>query len=82
MIILNSPKGWTGPKIVDGLQVELALKGERRMGANPNANGGILLRDLRMPDFRVYSTAVPLPAVQGIGDTHTGALSARCGKTK
>jgi xylulose-5-phosphate/fructose-6-phosphate phosphoketolase len=109
MIVLNSPKGWTGPKMVDGLQVEgtfrshqvplsdpathpehlklledwlrsyrpeelfdeqgrlkpelaeLAPKGERRMGANPHANGGILLRDLRMPDFREYADDVPSP---------------------
>jgi xylulose-5-phosphate/fructose-6-phosphate phosphoketolase len=109
MIVLRSPKGWTGPKMVDGLQVEgtfrshqvplsdpathpehlklledwlrsyrpqelfdaqgrlmpelaeLAPKGERRMGANPHANGGILLRDLRMPDFRDYAAAVPAP---------------------
>ncbi len=117
MIVLKSPKGWTGPKIVDGLQVEgtfrahqvplkpnahpehlklledwlrsyrpqelfdeqgklkselaeLAPKGQRRMGANPNANGGILLRDLRMPDFRDYAANVPAPGVPGIGDTH------------
>ena len=118
MIVLNSPKGWTGPKIVDGLQIEgtfrahqvpisdpathpehlkvledwlrsyrpkelfdeqgrlkpglaeLAPKGGRRMGANPHANGGILLRDLRMPDFRDYGVDVPSPGVQGIGDTH------------
>jgi xylulose-5-phosphate/fructose-6-phosphate phosphoketolase len=118
MIVLNSPKGWTGPKMVDGLQVEgtfrshqvplsdpathpehlklledwlrsyrpeelfdqqgrlkpelaeLAPKGERRMGANPHANGGILLRDLRMPDFRDYAANVPSPGVRGIGDTH------------
>ena len=118
MIVLNSPKGWTGPKIVDGLQVEgtfrahqvplsdpathpehlklledwlksyrpeelfdeqgrlkpelaeLAPKGERRMGANPHANGGILLRDLRMPDFRDYAADVPSPGAPGIGDTH------------
>ncbi len=38
---------------------ELAPKGERRMGANPHANGGILLRDLRMPDFRDYAVDVP-----------------------
>ena len=49
---------------------ELAPKGERRMGANPHANGGILLRDLRMPDFRDYAVDVPLPGVLGIGDTH------------
>jgi xylulose-5-phosphate/fructose-6-phosphate phosphoketolase len=118
MIVLNSPKGWTGPKMVDGLQVEgtfrshqvplsdpathpehlkqleewlrsyrpgelfdaqgrlkpelaaLAPAGERRMGANPHANGGILLRDLRMPDFRDYAAAVPAPGAPGIGDTH------------
>src|SRR5579863_2321570 len=118
MIVLRSPKGWTGPKIVDGLQVEgtfrahqvplsdpathpehlkqlenwlksyqpeelfddrgrlkpelaeLAPKGERRMGANPHANGGILLRDLQMPDFRDYAANVPSPGAPGIGDTH------------
>jgi xylulose-5-phosphate/fructose-6-phosphate phosphoketolase len=119
MIVLNSPKGWTGPKVVDGLQIEgtfrshqvplsvsassppehlklledwlrsyrpeelfdeqgrlkpelaeLAPEGERRMGANPHANGGILLRDLRMPDFRDYAVDVPTPGVRGIGDTH------------
>src|SRR5471030_123279 len=116
MIVLRSPKGWTGPKTVDGLQVEgtfrshqvplhpathpehlklledwlrsyrpeelfdesgrlkpeiaeLAPKGERRMGANPHANGGILLRDLRMPDFRDYGIDVPSPGIRGIGDT-------------
>ncbi len=109
MIILRSPKGWTGPKIVDGKQVEgtfrshqvpldnvrtdpnhlrmleewmksyrpdelfneqgtlkpdlaaLAPKGERRMGANPNANGGLLLKDLILPDFRDYQVDVPSP---------------------
>jgi xylulose-5-phosphate/fructose-6-phosphate phosphoketolase len=118
LIVLNSPKGWTGPKMVDGLQIEgtfrshqvplsdpathpehltmledwlrsyrpeelfdpqgrlkpelaaLAPRGERRMGANPHANGGILLRDLRMPDFRDYAVDVPSPGVSGIGDTH------------
>jgi len=119
MIVLNSPKGWTGPKVVDGLQIEgtfrshqvpvsissstpprhlelleawlksyraeelfddhgrlipeladLAPKGERRMGANPHANGGMLLRELHMPDFRDYATDVPVPGVRGIGDTH------------
>jgi xylulose-5-phosphate/fructose-6-phosphate phosphoketolase len=49
---------------------ELAPKGDRRMGANPHANGGILLRDLRMPDFRDYAVDVPSPGVRGIGDTH------------
>jgi len=117
MIVLQSPKGWTGPKVVDGLQVEgtfrahqvplhptthpehltlledwlrsyrpeelfdeqghlkaelaaLAPSGDRRMGANPHANGGMLLRDLRMPDFRAYAVDVPTPGVPGIGDTH------------
>ncbi len=49
---------------------ELAPKGDRRMGANPHANGGMLLRDLRMPDFREYAVEVPEPGVLGIGDTH------------
>ena len=119
MIVLRSPKGWTGPKMVDGLAVEgtfrahqipikvsaasppehlrqledwlksyrpeelfdnsgrlrpelaeLAPAGNRRMGANPHANGGSLLRDLRMPDFRDYACDVPTPGVRGVGDTH------------
>ncbi len=118
MIVLKSPKGWTGPQVVDGRQIEgtfrahqvpisdpssspehlklleqwlrsyrpeelfdaygslkselaeLAPKGQRRMGANPHANGGILLRDLRMPDFRAYAVDVPTPGLRGIGDTH------------
>jgi xylulose-5-phosphate/fructose-6-phosphate phosphoketolase len=109
MIVLRSPKGWTGPKVVDGLRIEgtfrahqvpllvddahpehvaqleawmktykagelfdvdgrlfpelaaLAPTGARRMGANPHANGGILLRDLRMPDFRAHAVNVPSP---------------------
>ncbi len=76
MIILRSPKGWTGPKVVDGKPAEgswrshqvplwelaeLAPKGERRMGANLIANGGKLLRDLTLPDFRDYAVAVPSP---------------------
>jgi xylulose-5-phosphate/fructose-6-phosphate phosphoketolase len=117
MIVLVSPKGWTGPKIIDGKRIEgsyrshqvpitdpamnpqhlalleewlrsyrpaelfdeqgrliaelaeLAPKGERRMGANPNANGGLLLRDLRMPNFEEYAVDVPQPGVAGIGDT-------------
>jgi xylulose-5-phosphate/fructose-6-phosphate phosphoketolase len=112
MIIMRSPKGWTGPKVVDGKQIEgtwrahqvpvtdmqtkpehikiledwmksyrpeelfdengkfvaelaeLAPKGDRRMGANPNANGGLLLRDLVMPDFREYAVAVPKPGTE------------------
>ena len=119
LVVLNSPKGWTGPSLVDGLQIEgtfrshqvplavssttppehlrelerwlrsyrprelfddegrlhrelaeLAPVGERRMGANPHANGGLLLRDLRMPDFRDYAVDVPTPGTNGIGDTH------------
>ncbi len=117
MIVLRSPKGWTGPKMVDGKKIEdtfrshqvpisdpaanpahlelieawlrsyrpeelfdeegrllpdfaeLAPKGTRRMGSNPHANGGGLLRDLRMPDFRDYAVDVPSPGVHGIGDT-------------
>jgi xylulose-5-phosphate/fructose-6-phosphate phosphoketolase len=109
MIVLRTPKGWTGPKEVDGLPAEgsfrshqvpladlaskpehlaqleawmrsyrpeelfdeggalrpelaaLAPKGERRMGANPHANGGRLLRDLEMPDFRDYAVEVSRP---------------------
>ncbi|MDN5835834.1 MAG: phosphoketolase family protein, partial [Nitrosospira sp.] len=109
MIILRSPKGWTGPKEVDGKKAEdywrshqvplakigsepshlrlledwmksykpeelfddngalipelaaLAPQGKRRMGANPHANGGQLLKDLEMPDFRDYAIAVPVP---------------------
>ncbi|HEV2390824.1 MAG TPA: phosphoketolase family protein [Verrucomicrobiae bacterium] len=109
MIVLRSPKGWTGPKMVDGKPAEgtwrshqvpladlaskpehlkqleewlesyrpgelfdengrlrpelceLAPKGERRMGANPHANGGVLLRDLRLPDFTEYAVNVASP---------------------
>jgi len=117
MIVLNTPKGWTGPKAVDGLPVEgtfrahqvplsepkqnpahlaqleswlrsyrpdelfdrpgalrpelaeLAPSGERRMGANPHANGGLLLRDLHMPDFRDYAVDVPAPGAVQAEDT-------------
>ena len=117
MIVLKSPKGWTGPKVVDGLRVEgtfrahqvpllvdpvhpdhvkqleswmksykpeelfdedgrlvpeladLAPKGDRRMGANPHANGGILLRDLRMPDFGIHAVSVPSPGAVDAQDT-------------
>ncbi len=109
MIVLRSPKGWTGPKVVDGLPVEgtfrahqvplanvrtnaehlrqleewmksyrpeelfdadgtlitelaeLAPGGDRRMGANPHANGGLLLKDLVLPDFQSYAVDVPDP---------------------
>ena len=117
MIVLKSPKGWTGPKIIDGLQIEgtfrshqvplvvdekhpehlallaawmrsyrpdelfdaegrfaadladLAPQGDRRMGANPHANGGILLRDFRLPDFRVHAVVVPSPGAVDAQDT-------------
>lgn len=117
MIILKSPKGWTGPKVVDGLpnegtcrahQVpilvnaehpqhlkqleswmksykpeelfdekgrllpelsELAPQGLRRMGANPHTNGGALLRDLVMPDFRIHAVNVPAPGAVLAQDT-------------
>ena len=110
MVVLRTPKGWTGPKEVDGKKTEdywrshqvplaelatnpehlglleqwlrsygpeelfdeagrlvpelkeLAPTGDRRMGANPHANGGLLLRDLRLPDFREYAVDVPAPA--------------------
>jgi len=122
MIVLRSPKGWTGPKEVDGQQTEsswrshqvpipelttpshlklladwmasyqpaelfdqegklidalaeLAPAGERRMGANPHANGGLLLRDLRLPDFREYAVEVARPAtVLGEATRVTGAF--------
>ncbi|MDB5810117.1 MAG: Fructose-6-phosphate phosphoketolase [Betaproteobacteria bacterium] len=118
MIVLKSPKGWTGPTVVDGVQVEgtfrshqvplsdpvahpghlklleawlqsyrpqelfdaagrlvpeiaaLAPDGARRMGSNPHANGGALLCDLQMPDFRDYAVDVISPGIRGIGDTH------------
>ncbi len=108
MIVMKTPKGWTGPKVVDGLQVEgtfrahqvpmdnmnkpehikiledwlksyspenlfdehgkfraeyasLAPQGARRMSANPHANGGLLLKELEMPDFRKYAIPVKQP---------------------
>jgi xylulose-5-phosphate/fructose-6-phosphate phosphoketolase len=109
MIVLRTLKGWTGPKMVDGVQIEgtfrahqvplaelstkpahvkiledwmksyrpeelfdatgalipelreLAPTGKSRMGDNPNANGGLLLRDLKMPDFSAYAVDVPKP---------------------
>jgi len=119
MIVLKSPKGWTGPTSVDDLPnegtfrshqvpisvnansppehlkmleewlrsyrpeelfdsrgrlmpdlAELAPKGKRRMGANPHANGGLLLRDLQLPDFRKYGVDVLRPGARGIGDCH------------
>jgi xylulose-5-phosphate/fructose-6-phosphate phosphoketolase len=119
MIILRSPKGWTGPKEVDGYKIEgnfrahqiplavsastppehlqlledwmksyrpeelfdqqgtlraelqeLAPQGKRRMGANPHANGGLLLKPLHLPDFRTYATEVSAPGAAGEGDTY------------
>jgi len=117
MILLRTPKGWTGPKVVDGKQVEgtwrahqvpvadldskpehlailedwmksyhpeelfdengklieelseLAPKGERRMGANPHANGGLLIKDLLMPDFRDYAVQVSKPGTESAEST-------------
>ncbi len=117
MIVLRSPKGWTGPKTVDGHKVEgfwrshqvplagvkesaehlqqledwlrsykpetlfdehgslipelkeLAPKGERRMGANPHANGGLLRKSLRMPDFKDYAVEVSEPGYQQVENT-------------
>ena len=123
MIVMRTPKGWTGPKVVDGLQIEgtwrshqvplanlsgnpehlklleqwlrsyrpeelfdskgkliaelaeLAPNGERRMGANPHANGGALLQDLLMPDFRDYAVDVPSPgSVSAEATRVTGGL--------
>ncbi|HSX00474.1 MAG TPA: phosphoketolase family protein, partial [Patescibacteria group bacterium] len=118
MIVLSSPKGWTGPKIVDGHKVEgnfrshqvplavdeahpenvavleewmrsyrpnelfdqtghllpeiaaLVPPDNRRMGANGHANGGNLLRELHMPDFRDYETAVPYRGIVNEGNVH------------
>jgi xylulose-5-phosphate/fructose-6-phosphate phosphoketolase len=112
MIVLRTPKGWTGPKVVDGKPVEdtwrahqvpvtnfvahpdhvkileewlqsyrpeelfdghgklipelteLAPSGSRRMGANPHANGGLLLKELVMPDFRDYAVRVSTPGTE------------------
>ena len=117
MIVLGSPKGWTGPKVVDGKLIEgsfrshqvplsdpaanpghlalleqwlksyrpeelfdqagrlnadlaqLAPLGTRRMGANPHANGGLLRKDLVLPDFREHALALASPGVRGEGDT-------------
>ena len=117
LIVLRSPKGWTGPRSVDGLQIAntfrshqmpllvspefpehvqlleawmrsykpqelfdtagrllpelaaLAPRGERRMGANPHANGGLLLRELQLPDFRGYAVPVAAPGAAQAQDT-------------
>ncbi|MDP2337400.1 MAG: phosphoketolase family protein [Bacteroidota bacterium] len=118
MVVLNSPKGWTGPDVVDGIQIEgnfrshqiplqvdsahpnhlkllenwmksykpeelfdekgrlipelaeLAPVGNRRMGANPHANGGVLLQDLNMPDFRDFAVNVPSPGSVQAADAY------------
>jgi xylulose-5-phosphate/fructose-6-phosphate phosphoketolase len=124
MIILRSPKGWTGPKIVDGKPTEgtfrshqvpmgemdrpghletletwmksyrpdelfdaagklraeiadLAPKGERRMSANSHANGGLLLRDLELPDFRSYAVVVDTPGAVNAEATRVQGLHIR-----
>jgi xylulose-5-phosphate/fructose-6-phosphate phosphoketolase len=117
MIILRTPKGWTGPKVIDGHQIEgsfrahqvpisdprnsaehlkaledwlmsyrpnelfdekgilfahlavLAPENERRMGANPHTNGGLLLKDLHMPDFCKYGIELKSRGMAGPGDT-------------
>ena len=117
MIVLRSPKGWTGPKVIDGLKIEgtfrahqvpilvdpahpdhvadleawmrsykaeelfdengtlmpelaaLAPTGDSRMGANPHTNGGMLLHDLRMPNFRDHAVHVPSPGAVTAQDT-------------
>jgi xylulose-5-phosphate/fructose-6-phosphate phosphoketolase len=118
MIVLSSPKGWTGPKTIDGKQVEdnfrshqvplavdpdhsdnvgvleawlksykpeelfdehgallpelaaLTPSGQRRMGANPHANGGRFLRELDLPDFRSYAVPVEYRSIAKEGNTH------------
>ena len=124
MLVLRTPKGWTGPKEVDGKKTEgtwrshqvpfgdmsnkehikllenwmknykpeelftdkgapkpelaaLAPKGNRRMGANPHANGGVLLKDLRMPDFRDYAVAVDKPGVLSVEATRVAGVFLR-----
>jgi xylulose-5-phosphate/fructose-6-phosphate phosphoketolase len=123
MIVLRTPKGWTGPRDVDGHKVEgywrshqvplsgmhdnpahlkqledwmrsyrpeelfdengklkpelkeLAPQGSRRMSANPHANGGLIRKDLRMPDFRYYAQDVPAPAqIRAMNTKPLGAL--------
>jgi xylulose-5-phosphate/fructose-6-phosphate phosphoketolase len=117
MIVLRSPKGWTGPKEVDGARIEgywhshqvpfadargndshrailedwlrsyrpedlfdatgapvpeirdLHPEGQRRMSANPHANGGLLLKDLRLPDFREYAVPVEQPGTGAVEST-------------
>src|SRR4029078_116171 len=61
---LVDPNGALIPELA-----ELAPKGNRRMGANPHTNGGILLRDLKMPDFRVHAVNIPSPGEISAQDT-------------
>lgn len=118
MIILSSPKGWTGPKLIDGKEIEntsrshqvplavdaahpdnvaaleewlasyrpdelfdeqgalkpelaaLAPSGNRRMGANPHANGGVFLRELDLPDFRDYAVKIDERSMSNEGNVH------------
>jgi xylulose-5-phosphate/fructose-6-phosphate phosphoketolase len=125
MIVLRTPKGWTGPKVVDGQPVEgtfrahqvpmgemaahpehvkileewmlgykpqelfdatgklihelaeLAPQGTRRMGANPHANGGLLLRELRLPDFRDYAVPIPAPGAIEVESTRVQGVFIR-----
>ncbi|HEX6905101.1 MAG TPA: phosphoketolase family protein [Terriglobales bacterium] len=124
MIVLRSPKGWTGPKFVDGKPVEgtwrahqvpvtdlskpehlkileewmksyrpeelfdqagrfrpelaeLAPRGNRRMGANPHANGGLLLKELLMPDFRDYAVMVSKPGIEHVESTKIAGMFLR-----
>lgn len=118
MIILRSPKGWSGPKFIDGKKIEgnflshqvplavdeshpenvailedwlksykpeelfdesgrllpelgeLAPSAELRMGSNPHANGGNLLRELHMPDFRDYAVDIPFRGISNVGNVH------------
>lgn len=118
MIVLKSPKGWTGPKTIDGAQVEdnfrshqvplavdaahpdnvaaleewlksykpeelfsdngallpnlaaLSPTGERRMGANPHANGGVFMRELQLPDFRDYAVPIESRGISSEGNVH------------
>jgi xylulose-5-phosphate/fructose-6-phosphate phosphoketolase len=125
MIVLQTPKGWTGPKTVDGKRIEgafrshqvpfgdpatnpehlkqleqwltsyrpgelfdaegrfrpdlraLAPEGQQRMGANPQANGGVLLKDLRLPEFSAYAVPVAEPGSVEAEDTRVAGAFLR-----